>query len=36
MTSLIQASDNVHFLDEQRIIYPAGHNIVVFHIEDKS
>ena len=31
-----EVTDNVHFLDEQKVIYPAGHNVVVFHIEDKT
>ena len=28
--------NNVHFLDDQRIIYPCGHNIVIFNNDDKT
>lgn len=28
--------NNVHFLDDQKILYPIGHNIVVYYIDDES
>ena len=28
--------DNVHYLDEQTVLYPAGHNVVIFNIEQKT
>ena len=28
--------DNVFFLDENNVIYPAGHNIVIYNIEEKN
>ncbi|EGR29835.1 WD repeat protein [Ichthyophthirius multifiliis] len=30
-----QIRTNIYFLDEEKIIYPAGHNIVQYHIQDK-
>ncbi len=27
---------NVFFLDEQRVIYPAGHNVVIYNIDEKT
>lgn len=27
--------DNVYYLDEQTVLYPAGHNIVIFNAEQK-
>ena len=28
--------DNVHYLDEQTVLYPAGHNVVIFNTEQKT
>lgn len=28
--------NNVHFLDDQRVLYPCGHNIVIYNLDDKS
>ena len=28
--------NGIHFLDDQRILYPCGHNIVIYSLEDKS
>ena len=28
--------DNIFFLNENEVIYPAGHNVVIFNIEDKT
>ena len=27
---------NLFFIDDQRILYPSGHNIVIFNVDDKS
>ena len=27
-------TDNIFFLDDNQVVYPAGHNIVVYHLED--
>lgn len=27
-------SDNIFFLDDNQVVYPAGHNIVIYHIEE--
>jgi len=27
---------SLFFLDDHRVIYPAGHNVVVYNVEDKS
>ena len=27
---------NLFYLDDQRVLYPSGHNIVVYNIDDKS
>ena len=29
-------ADCIFFLDDNHVVYPAGHNIVVFHIEEKT
>jgi len=29
-------ADNIFFLDDNQVVYPAGHNIVVYHLEDKT
>ena len=29
-------SDNVFFLNDNEVIYPAGHNVVIYNIEDKT
>ena len=29
-------ADNVFFLDDNQVVYPAGHNIVIYHLEDKT
>ena len=29
-------SDNIFFLDDNQVVYPAGHNIVVYHLEDRT
>ena len=28
--------NNVHFLDDHRVTYPAGHNIIIYCFDDKS
>lgn len=28
--------DNIFFLNENEVIYPAGHNVIIFNIEDKT
>lgn len=28
--------NNIHYLDDNRILYPCGHNIVIFNTDDKS
>ena len=28
--------DNICYLDEQTVLYPAGHNVVIFNIEQKT
>jgi hypothetical protein len=28
-------ADNVHYIDETMVIYPAGHNVVVYNLESK-
>eukprot|EP00899_Mesostigma_viride_P000129 jgi/Mesvir1/10116/Mv16834-RA.2 len=28
--------DNVHYVDEMTVLYPAGHNTVIYHTEQKS
>jgi hypothetical protein len=28
--------NNIHFLDDIKVLYPCGHNIVIYNIEDKS
>ena len=28
--------DNICYLDEQTVIYPAGHNVVIFNTEQKT
>jgi ABC-type uncharacterized transport system permease subunit len=27
--------DNIHYIDEANIVYPAGHNIVLYNLETK-
>ena len=29
-------SNNIFFLDDNQVVYPAGHNIVIYHLEDKT
>ena len=29
-------SNNIFFLDDNQVVYPAGHNIVLYHLEEKS
>lgn len=29
-------TDNIFFLDDNQVVYPAGHNIVIYHIEEKT
>ena len=31
-----QIKNNLYFLDEEKIIYPAGHNVVQYQIQDKT
>jgi hypothetical protein len=28
-------ADNIHYADETTVIYPAGHNVVLYNIEQK-
>ena len=28
--------NNIHFLDDSRIIYPCGHNVVIYNQDDRS
>ncbi len=28
-------TDNIHFIDENVVVYPAGHNTIVYNTEDK-
>lgn len=28
--------NNIHFLDDSRILYPCGHNVVIYNQEDRS
>jgi len=28
--------NNVHFIDDQKILYPAGHNVVIYDMDNKS
>jgi len=28
--------DNIHYIDESTVIYPAGHNTVMYHLEQKT
>ena len=28
-------ANNIFFLDDNQVVYPAGHNIVIYHLEDK-
>ncbi|GBG61790.1 hypothetical protein CBR_g23749 [Chara braunii] len=28
--------DNIHFIDETSVVYPAGHNTVLYHIEQRT
>ncbi len=28
--------NNLYYIDDQRILYPAGHNIVIFNVDDKN
>eukprot|EP00217_Crustomastix_stigmatica_P010708 CAMPEP_0183813298 /NCGR_PEP_ID=MMETSP0803_2-20130417/52843_1 /TAXON_ID=195967 /ORGANISM="Crustomastix stigmata, Strain CCMP3273" /LENGTH=1181 /DNA_ID=CAMNT_0026058151 /DNA_START=28 /DNA_END=3573 /DNA_ORIENTATION=- len=28
-------ADNVHFVDESTVVYPSGHNTVLYHVEQK-
>lgn len=30
------AKDNIHFVDEANVLYPAGYNIIVYNIENKT
>ena len=29
-------TDNIYFLDDNQVVYPSGHNIVIYHTEDKT
>ena len=29
-------ADNIFFLDDNQVVYPAGHNVVIYHIEEKT
>ena len=29
-------SDNIFFLDDTQVVYPVGHNIVIYHTEEKT
>ena len=29
-------ADNIFFLDDSQVVYPAGHNIVIYHMEEKT
>ena len=28
--------ENVHYVDESTVLYPAGHQIVLYHVESKT
>lgn len=28
--------DNIHYVDESTVLYPAGHQIILYHIETKT
>ena len=29
-------ADNIFFLDDNQVVYPVGHNIVIYHLEDRT
>lgn len=29
-------ANNIFFLDDNQVVYPAGHNIVLYHMEEKT
>ncbi len=29
-------ADNIFFLDDNQVVYPSGHNIVIYHLEEKT
>ena len=29
-------ANNIFFLDDNQVVYPAGHNIVIYHLEEKT
>ena len=31
-----EVKDNIFYLDEHEVIYPAGHNVVFFNLDDKT
>jgi hypothetical protein len=31
-----ELKNNAHFLEDHRIVYAAGHNVIVYNTEDKS
>ena len=31
-----EMKNNLYFVDDHRILYPAGHNVVYYNIDDKS
>jgi hypothetical protein len=29
-------SSNIHYIDDNHVLYPCGHNVVIFKLDDRS